>query len=594
MIAIEDERHAKDQIMRFLSEEGYPRYAKLLSFFDVNRTSDPNTVAYVENDRARIVINKNLYLEQISVIIRHELLHRWLRHNYRLEQHVGKDKWDKRTELQHKLGNIAADYEISNRGYTEEDKKRVRTLMVGDRVLRGLVTEDDHPEWVNMSVEEMYDELTKMVEKDKNAFERYLDELKKSGLLDDMDDNTPGTGSGDNGESDGMSDSKESTSEKGNRSHGSAITDIEDIARALKVKKELSQSNGKQDQADQHNDNIDDLIDLADDLLKKLENNPDMSDKDKDNLKKQLVDKVTKSSEEGEEKSDTEPTYNDTDESIDDKLRKLAKDIEKQVKEDEIKLSNPDLNRSQIDDEIKIRVENISDLFKDAAALKDAISETNDRQYRDNLAKRDKQRKKERNNERHFHSTTYNKQLFLSNLDKLIQSQLKRDRESTYKIPSRKKVFGSRTIYSGTRWQEKRIKPRVVVYYDRSGSWQVPWKTKAGDDAISMLNDRYVKRGLIDLEIRYFADTVSDNANNVGYGNRATQEILDDVVKQKATNVILLTDDNINIPKYYTHPITVPGGVFYIFVESESPAIVNAMRGKQMTKVYFISNESEV
>ena len=239
-------------------------------------------------------------------------------------------------------------------------------------------------------------------------------------------------------------------------------------------------------------------------------------------------------------------------------------------------------------------MENISDLFKDAAALKDAISETNDRQYRDNLAKREEQRKKERNNERHFHSTTYNKQLFLSNLDKLIQSQLKRDRESSYKIPSRKKVFGSRIIYSGTHWQEKRIKPRVVVYYDRSGSWQVPWKTKAGDDAISMLNDRYVKRGLIDLEIRYFADTVSDSANNVGYGNRATQEILDDVVKQKATNVILLTDDNINIPKDYTHPITVPGGVFYIFVESESPAIVNAMRGKQMTKVYFISNESEV
>ena len=91
MIAIESERRAKDQIMRFLSEQGYPRYAKLLSFFDVNLTSDPNIVAYVENDRARIVLNKNLYLEQISVVIRHELLHRWLRHNYRLEQHVGKD-----------------------------------------------------------------------------------------------------------------------------------------------------------------------------------------------------------------------------------------------------------------------------------------------------------------------------------------------------------------------------------------------------------------------------------------------------------------------------------------------------------------------
>lgn len=76
MIALEDEKKAKSQIMDFLAKQGYPRYAALLSNFDVNRTADPDTVAYVENDRARIVVNKNLYLEQLSVVIRHELLHR--------------------------------------------------------------------------------------------------------------------------------------------------------------------------------------------------------------------------------------------------------------------------------------------------------------------------------------------------------------------------------------------------------------------------------------------------------------------------------------------------------------------------------------
>lgn len=588
MIAIESERRAKDQIMRFLSEQGYPRYAKLLSFFDVNLTSDPNIVAYVENDRARIVLNKNLYLEQISVVIRHELLHRWLRHNYRLEQHVGKDIWDKRTQLQHRLGNIAADYEISNRGYTDADKQLVRNLMIGDRQLRGLVTEDEHPEWVNMSVEEMYDELTRMVEKDQKAFQKYLEQLKDSGLLDDID-GTPGSES-EPGSGDGENEGPQGRISQGRRSQGSEITDIEDIARALRVRKEASQSDEQKDQVDEHNGNLDDLIDLAEDTLRKLEDDPDMSEQDKDDLKKQLIDRIAQSSKEGAEKADTEPTYDDTDESIDTKLHRLAKDIEEEAERDEIKLSNPDLDRSQIDQEIRIRIENISDLFKDAAALKDAISETNDRQYRDNLAKRERQRKREG----HFHSTTYNKQLFLSNLDRLIQSQLKRDRESSYKVPSRKKVFGSRVVFSGQHWQEKRIKPRIVVYYDRSGSWQVPWKTKAGDDAISMLNDRYVRRGLIDLEVRYFADSVGSNPNQVGSGNAATQAILDDVVRQKATNVILLTDDNINNASAYSRPITVPGGVFYIFVESQSPAIVRAMRGKQLTKVYFISNEDDI
>ena len=109
-----------------------------------------------------------------------------------------------------------------------------------------------------------------------------------------------------------------------------------------------------------------------------------------------------------------------------------------------------------------------------------------------------------------------------------------------------------------------------------------------------MLNDRYVRRGLIDLEIRYFADSVGSNPNEVGRGNGATQEILDDVVRQKVTNVILLTDNNIDNASAYTRPITVPGGVFYIFVESQSPAIVQAMRGKELTKVYFISNEDDI
>ena len=585
MIALENEKKAKSQIMNFLAKQGYPRYAALLSNFDVNLTADPDTVAYVENDRARIVVNKNLYLEQLSVVIRHELLHRWLRHNYRLGQHVGQDKWDKRTRQQHMIGNIAADYEISNRGYTDEDKEVVRHLMIKDKEMRGLVTEDDYPDWVDMSVEEMYDKLTEMKEKEQEAFQKFLNELIKNGLYQDLEDDSEGNSS-DSDESAEGEDRESEQKKPSDSSQGSSSTtiSIEDIGRALKVKKE-QQSGGNQNQASDYNDVVDDLIDAVDKTLKDIEDNPNMSKEEKEEKAKELLNKIKEKTQQGKEKSNEEPTYDKSKEDIDKELKDIAKKLEREVAEDEEELNNPDLDRATIDKNIDLRIKNISDLFNDTAELNSALEETEKKQYEVSQKARSKELKK-----KEYNSTSYNRELFLKQLDKLIQSQLRRIQQGTYKVPSKKRVFGSNVIYKGTHWEEKRKKPSVIVYYDRSGSWQVPWKTKAGDDAISMLNDKYVRRGLIDLKLRYFADTVSDNPTSVGRGNNATQEILDDIVQQKATNVIILTDNNINYG--YSKPVTVPGGVFFIFVESQSPELTKYLHGKQLNQVYFIKNES--
>ena len=613
MIALDEEKQAKSQIMEFLAKQGYPRYAALLSNFDVNRTADPDTVAYVENDRARIVVNKNLYLEQLSVVIRHELLHRWLNHNYRLGEHVGQDKWKKRTYQQHMIGNIAADYEISNRGYTDEDKERVRTLMIKDKVMRGLVTEDDHPDWVDLSVEEMYDKLTEKLEQDQKAFQKFLDELIENGLYQDLEDdseggsggsgqgseeeNNDGSQDGQGGQGSGNDKDNEQADSSSNSSSGSSsvTVSIEDIGRALKIKKQQSgsssqssQSSEENEQESDYNNTIDDLIDAVDQTLEDITNNPKMSKQDKDKKAKDLLDKIREKTQQGKEKSDEEPTYDKSKEDISKELKDIAKKLEKEVAENEEKIKNPDLDRETIDKNIDLKIKNISDLFNDTAELNAAIQETSKVNYNNTIKKREKERKELK--KREFNSTTYSKELFLKQLDKLIQSQLKRIQQGTYKVPSKKRVFGSNVLYRGSHWEEKRKKPSVIVYYDRSGSWQVPWKTKAGDDAISMLNDKYVRRGLLDLKLRYFANTVSDNPNKVGGGNAATQEILDDIVQQKATNVIILTDSDIDYG--YSNPVTVPGGVFFIFVEDQSPVLTKYLHGKQLNQVYFISDES--
>ena len=173
-----EEKTAKNYLGRVLSTDGYPTYAKIFQKFDFNFTNDPSVVAYLDPQRGVIVANRGLNEHQICVIIRHEILHDYLRHEKRLLDKLAKDKnldpddLDditiqelKKDLYSNKDFNIAGDYEISNRGYTDKDKETIRNIELNGRILSGLVTEDDHPEWVNMSIEDMFDELKK--EKDK-------------------------------------------------------------------------------------------------------------------------------------------------------------------------------------------------------------------------------------------------------------------------------------------------------------------------------------------------------------------------------------------------------------------------------------------
>lgn len=171
-----EERKAKSYLMRLLRTNGYPTYAKILDRFDLNYTSDPNSIAYMLPGKGVIVINRAVDARQASVLVRHEILHEYLKHEKRLLDHLAKkegidrntltdiplediDKELKKKLYKNDMFNIAADYEISNRGYTERDKDDVRAIQINGRILSGLVTEDDHADWTEMSVEEMYDLL---------------------------------------------------------------------------------------------------------------------------------------------------------------------------------------------------------------------------------------------------------------------------------------------------------------------------------------------------------------------------------------------------------------------------------------------------
>lgn len=205
-----EEFAAKQEIIDILRRGGYKTYAELVNLFDINLTNDPDIAAAVDINKARIILNRGVPAESISTLIRHELLHRWLEHNFRLEQHVGKDKWDRRTRREAELGNIAGDYEISNRGYTKKDEEIVRNLKLrlpdgSIKPFAGLVTELDHPDWVNLSIEEMYDKLKE--ESDKK-------EQEALNAINDMTNQMEQENSNSSGENNGNGNSDTSSSNK--------------------------------------------------------------------------------------------------------------------------------------------------------------------------------------------------------------------------------------------------------------------------------------------------------------------------------------------------------------------------------------------
>lgn len=231
---------AKRQIIKVLREQGYPTYARLLGYFDVYLTDDPEVVGYMIPGKAKIVLNKNLSIDQVSTIVRHEILHEYLTHAARA------DKVNATRRGNSKLANIAADFEISNRGYTLADKSIVRRIKLGDKTLQGLVTEDSYPGWEHMTFEQMYNKLLDQQEQDEDALKDLMDLLDAiSGqTMDDLEDALNGS------DSSGKSDSDNSQGSDGDSTDtdgsGSPLSDSQKDA----LDRALQDAQGKLDKID--------------------------------------------------------------------------------------------------------------------------------------------------------------------------------------------------------------------------------------------------------------------------------------------------------------------------------------------------------
>jgi hypothetical protein len=173
------ERRTKKALCQLLIDKGHRKYAERfwkLDFNIIDSSKHPEFTAAISFDEATVFISDGFLgsgqgiFNQLDVLLRHELAHNLMMHQIRLMYVFKKLHANDPDEAYehirysaslHEILNCIEDFEISNKRYTENDKKIVRTMQLNGKVIGGLVTEDHRGNWARMSLEAMYDELSK-------------------------------------------------------------------------------------------------------------------------------------------------------------------------------------------------------------------------------------------------------------------------------------------------------------------------------------------------------------------------------------------------------------------------------------------------
>lgn len=246
----------KLQIIDALRKEEHPTYGELLELFDVYITHDPNVVGYMLPGKAKIVLNGGLDIDQICTITRHEIMHEYLVHAMRDAEFIKKHP---EYIADHNISNIAADYEISNRMYTDKDKSIARAIRLGDKTLQGLVTEDQYPGWEDMTFEEMYENLLKKQQEDKEELKDLLQNMEDLSQqdMDDLQDDIDNAQQQQSQQQKGKQKSKSSQDSQDDSSQDDSQSDSSSSS-GDKTDKELDKLSGElndvQDKLDDIND----------------------------------------------------------------------------------------------------------------------------------------------------------------------------------------------------------------------------------------------------------------------------------------------------------------------------------------------------
>ena len=131
--------------------------------------------------------------------------------------------------------------------------------------------------------------------------------------------------------------------------------------------------------------------------------------------------------------------------------------------------------------------------------------------------------------------------------------------------------------------------PVIDFYFDCSGSWTES-DIAIGQKAVSRLVEME-ENGQIKINIFYFANGVHNDADSARAegGTRAWNEIIKNIITTQATNVIIMTDSDMedwwNGPKALSH--IVPGYVWYLWRDGDNaPRLPRDLKGRGGTQQF--------
>jgi hypothetical protein len=187
---------------------------------------------------------------------------------------------------------------------------------------------------------------------------------------------------------------------------------------------------------------------------------------------------------------------------------------------------------------------------------------------------------------------------FLNSLYRAIALQVHHEEEQndTWSAISRRNS-GAGVIQQGKRIQDLNNKkiPVIDFYFDQSASWSST-DIQIGEKAVAALADMEAE-GKIKINIYYFGDMVSNTNDKaqIGTGTSGWNEIVKNVISTNATNVIIMTDDDMeNWWRPQDKPAltyTVPGYVWYLWKRgSNAPRLPRDLKGRGGVQQFSFSS----
>ena len=175
---------------------------------------------------------------------------------------------------------------------------------------------------------------------------------------------------------------------------------------------------------------------------------------------------------------------------------------------------------------------------------------------------------------------------FLNSLYRAIAMQVKVNelQDDTWSAISRRNV-GAGVLQQGKRINElpdNKI-PVIDFYFDQSGSWNAS-DIAVGEKAVQQLAEMEAD-GKIKINIYYFSNHVHSDAATARAegGTAAWNDIVKNVIATNATNVIIMTDSDMENWWYGTEALkyTVPGYVWYLWRDGDNaPRLPRDLKGR--------------